>query len=135
MIDPGLKADIHADKPWTMSPLLCAMNIFNVSQPPGSSVGAVLPSTETSKDGHARGSIAPSPINSPTSDDTLRNEALVNDLDQKLKITVDSSVPDMPEWTYNDGNCLEEQNTLFVNGKPMASEARKVPMMNRVLNF
>lgn len=113
MIDPGLKADIRAEKPWTMSPLLCAMNIFNVSNLPGNPT-KIIPMTETASS-TKRSSIGPESPSSPSSPNTYNI---------KKSLTLEKEESD--DWIYTDGTSLEENNTLLVSGKPMSSDARKV---------
>ena len=112
MIDPGLKADIHSDKPWTMSPLLCAMNVFNVQPAPISK--------QITTDSFVS---CPEEIRKD-SDETLRND------DSSFHV-IQSGL--LPEWKYGGEKFVDEENTLSSGGKPMGSEARKV--IHRFISF
>ena len=111
MIDPGLKADIRAEKPWTMSPLLCAMNVFNVTNLPANPTN-IIPMTET-KDSNNYSSVGPDSPISPASPNTFK-------IKKSLSLDVDFSDE------YEDGPNLEENNTLLVSGQSMSADARKV---------
>ena len=111
MIDPGLKADIRAEKPWTMSPLLCAMNVFNVSNIAGNPAN-IIPMTETQC--YTKSSSSISPI-TPASPDTMN-------IKKSLILEKDES----DDWMHTDGSSFEENNTLMVSGKEMSADARKV---------
>jgi hypothetical protein len=116
MIDPGLRADLHSEKPWTMSPLLCAMNIFAVSPSPESPVGALNQVINISEE----------------SVKASRNSVNVLQKDPSQKqfqasLGRDPHEPlELPAWEYCDGTALEENNTLFSGGRQLDSEARKV---------
>jgi hypothetical protein len=104
VIDPGLKADIRAEKPWTMSPLLCAMNIFNVSNIDVNSTNIIpLIETSNSRGGNAVTPYSPATINIKKSLERHESES----------------------WICTDTTSLEECNTLLASGKPMGAEARK----------
>ena len=121
MIDPGLKADIRAEKPWTMSPLLCAMNIFNVSNLPGNPNG-IIPMIETKNDNRA--AVGPDSPISPIS---------MHSLDIKKSLSIDSNGSD--DWIYTDGNSLSENSTLLSSGQFMSAESRKVRVNYLILEI
>lgn len=125
MIDPGLKADIHAEKPWTMSPLLCAMNIFAVSKGPEMSLAAVESMLEISSENLrvSRTSIAPPPF-------VKSAQSSFYSAEEEIRSIASTNVPSteplkLPEWHYYDGHSLEERNTLTSGGKELDPEARK----------
>lgn len=105
-----------------MSPLLCAMNIFNVGFPT-EEPGAV-PTTEITKPRKPKSSsvsssahsLPESPIRTEAKDDGCELVRLGSEVESKLSLG--SSV-------FTPGSSLEESNTLTKHGHALSSEARK----------
>ena len=105
-----------------MSPLLCAMNIFNVGFP--AEDPAVVPTTEigkpkkpkTSSVSSSAQSLTDSPVRNDVQDDGCDLVRLGSEVESKLSLG--SSV-------FTPGSSLEENSTLLKHGNPLSSEARK----------
>jgi hypothetical protein len=116
MIDPGLRADLHSNKPWTMSPLLCAMNVFAVSPSPESPVGALNQVINISEESVRASRNSVNVLSSAASEKERRSDSYSS-----------STEPlELPPWEYYDGVVLDENNTLFSGGRQLDPEARKV---------
>ncbi|KAI9099510.1 hypothetical protein DFS34DRAFT_693906 [Phlyctochytrium arcticum] len=109
VIDPALKNDVYADKPWLWSPALCSMNIVNVVKATSPIVNA-HPAAEPK---------STSPDAAPTKGpDTQQPKRPNSELSKRRSSVKGPVVPDkvLTPWLWGSGEELEEDTTLLVDG-------------------
>ncbi|KNC99426.1 uncharacterized protein SPPG_05667 [Spizellomyces punctatus DAOM BR117] len=134
-IDPALTADLHADSPWAMSPILCAMNILSVHPAPCLLArDSFLKTTRIDHRGHQKTRSGLWRLSWP----------IAGNVDDKISNTLalpaaaePSNAPNpapqrkhgplkLPPWAFGNERSLEEDNALVTEkGKPVSAENRK----------
>ena len=107
LIDPALQADIYADQPWLMSPILCSMNVVNVKQATHPVGGAATSSSTPS---------------STETDATVIESVYISTPSSAAK-AVPSPQDLLGEWLWKNGLELTENNSLLGDSLPFDSDA------------
>ncbi|KAI8826998.1 NADH(P)-binding-domain-containing protein [Fimicolochytrium jonesii] len=114
LIDPALKSDIYADKPWLWSPALCSYNIVNVTKASAPVKGAHPAVTET-----PAGSPTSSPVQLSVPDVTKPADASKEISKPRKTILETNTETDdlLGKWVWVGPEELQENNTLLFDGK------------------
>ncbi|KAJ3008315.1 hypothetical protein HKX48_008651 [Thoreauomyces humboldtii] len=112
LIDPALKSDVYAEKPWLWSPALCSYNLVNVTRASGPVQGA-HPSIATDKTSGTEEHLGPD-----TSKPTDHSKEVSA---PRGKVPGDRQ-PDqeLAPWTWVGEEELQEDTTLLFEGQPTA---------------
>ncbi|EGF81903.1 hypothetical protein BATDEDRAFT_34647 [Batrachochytrium dendrobatidis JAM81] len=120
LIDPALQADVYAEKPWLFSPILCSMNIVNVTKSSQAISGAApLDPAYVKKIGEtsvsSKLSSASANPNLLAGPDTSFKRSPESEISMSTATVVSKPSPTelLGEWLWSGSNELVENNTLL----------------------